>query len=480
MILPYSTDVHDGKIRLAAIEIIAICFFVHLFVANDIKRSNKEFEKVATEWNEERIRHLYAKADSGTISVEEMVQELTGTGTTEETKEAVESLKERVHEVRKKTLMYKLGLVPAKMKLYSFITSLFTHSGWLHLIFNMLFFYVCGVAMEQYWGYWKFLVIYIVCGLAADGAFLLTSLLSGNAGSEIPLVGASGAIAGCMGAFVTTHPKVKVKLLYFFSPWLRGVFKLPAIWYFGFWFVKQVLSALTDTDETSGVAFTAHIGGFIAGAIFGKIVQSEDEEAIIDHRRFQRQKAEKQQLDEQKFPKGFYYSPARTSGTVDDIVEENPEDEVPPAVSAEQGGWNALQAGNSERAIVQFQRAMNCYFQNPDEYRKPLLDLLTRLVKHRARLIFPQNDYYQWGKQLAHLKEYRHAIICFDLAALTDGNTHIQKNSLLNAALLRVKTGGQIDKAKQDMEFLVGSDSEGIVAQQAREVLEEIGRTYSN
>jgi membrane associated rhomboid family serine protease len=480
MILPFSTDVHDGKIRLAAIEIIAICFVVHFFVAGDIKQKNKEFEKVATEWNEERMRQLYAKADSGAISAEEMVQELTGSGSTEETNKALKSLKKQMNEVREKTLLYKLGLVPAKIKLYSFITSLFTHSGWLHLIFNMLFFYVCGVAMEQYWGYWKFLAIYIACGLAADGTFLLTSLLSGDGGSRIPLVGASGAIAGCMGAFVITHPTVKVKLFYFFSPWLRGVFKLPARWYFGFWFGEQIISALTDSDGASGVAFTAHIGGFIAGAIFGKIIRSEDDDAIIDHRRFQRQKVKEQQTDEQNFPRGFYYSPAKTSGTVDDMIEKKQEDEVPVAVSAEQGGWNALQAGDSERAVVQFQRAVNCYFQNPTEYRKPLLDLFAGLVKHRVQLPFSQNDYYQWGKQLMQIKEYRHAVICFDLAAFTDGNAHIRKNSLLNAALLRVKTGDQIDKAKRDMAFLVSSDPEGIAAQQAREILEQIARTFSN
>ena len=139
-------------------------------------------------------------------------------------------------------------------------SSMFMHAGWLHIAGNMLYLWIFGDNVEDNFGHVKFFIFYLLCGLAATFA-----QMAFNMHSEIPNLGASGAIAGVLGAYILMFPKAQVKVLMG-----RAVIPLPALIVLGFWIVLQFFSGvgsiMSPTDE-GGVAYMAHIGGFIAGFI---------------------------------------------------------------------------------------------------------------------------------------------------------------------------------------------------------------------
>lgn len=159
------------------------------------------------------------------------------------------------------------GSIPAGNALIPLFTSMFLHAGWLHLIFNMWVLAIFGDNVEDRLGHFPYLLFYLVTGLIASLTNLGFSLHS-----KIPSVGASGAIAGIMGAYFYLYPRARVLTWFGFF-----VFWLPAWLVLGYWFVLQFLSGAATqityaTQQTGGVAFWAHVGGFIAGLILIKLV----------------------------------------------------------------------------------------------------------------------------------------------------------------------------------------------------------------
>jgi membrane associated rhomboid family serine protease len=137
-------------------------------------------------------------------------------------------------------------------------TSMFMHAGLLHLGGNMLYLWIFGDNVEDRFGHIQFLIFYLLCGLAATFAQLAFSL-----GSRVPNLGASGAIAGVLGAYVLLFPQGTVRVLQG-----RQVIQMPALIVIGIWIVLQFFSgigSIANTAETGGVAYMAHIGGFVAG-----------------------------------------------------------------------------------------------------------------------------------------------------------------------------------------------------------------------
>ncbi len=144
---------------------------------------------------------------------------------------------------------------------HSLITSMFMHGGWLHIIGNMWFLYVFGDNVEDVMGPFKFIVFYLLCGLAAEG----TQYLS-NPSSTLPMVGASGAIGGVMGAYAVLFPRAPVHVLVLAGFFLTRVV-VPAFFMLGFWLFFQLIAGLFQGGSEGGVAFWAHIGGFVSGII---------------------------------------------------------------------------------------------------------------------------------------------------------------------------------------------------------------------
>jgi membrane associated rhomboid family serine protease len=154
---------------------------------------------------------------------------------------------------------------------------MFLHGGWLHLIGNMWFLWVFGNNVEDSMGRVRYLVFYLLCGI---GAAAVQSLLDPS--SPIPMVGASGAISGVMGAYVLLYPRVQVHMLVVLVIFITRI-RVPAYLMLGYWFLLQLFGgAMTAGSEDGGVAFWAHVGGFVAGAAL--IGLFRDRQLVARHR----------------------------------------------------------------------------------------------------------------------------------------------------------------------------------------------------
>jgi len=143
---------------------------------------------------------------------------------------------------------------------FTLVTSQFLHGGLFHLLGNMLYLWIFGNNIEDVLGKIRFLIFYLLCGVLAALAHLVIYPMS-----TIPMVGASGAIAGVLGAYLVTFPGARVIVLVFFFFFVTTM-RVPAFWVLGFWFVVQLLYAgSTAAAGTTNVAYIAHIGGFLAG-----------------------------------------------------------------------------------------------------------------------------------------------------------------------------------------------------------------------
>jgi membrane associated rhomboid family serine protease len=162
------------------------------------------------------------------------------------------------------------ALIPAYFSWAAVVTSMFLHGGWMHVIGNMLYLWIFGDNVEDRLGHGLYLVFYLACGIiAAMGQLVIDPT------STIPMLGASGAIAGVMGAYFVLYPESRVLtavfILIFFD-----IVEVPAIFFLGIWFLMQLLSgvgSLGVASTTGGTAFFAHIGGFIAGLVVGAFLR---------------------------------------------------------------------------------------------------------------------------------------------------------------------------------------------------------------
>jgi membrane associated rhomboid family serine protease len=145
---------------------------------------------------------------------------------------------------------------------YTTITSMFLHGGWMHIIGNMWFLWIFGNNVEDSMGHVRFAIFYLLCGLAA--AMVQVAL---SPDSAIPMVGASGAIGGVMGAYILLYPRVHVHMLVVLGFFVTTI-AVPAVLMLGYWILVQLLSGFGSLGaQGGGVAFWAHVGGFVAGAI---------------------------------------------------------------------------------------------------------------------------------------------------------------------------------------------------------------------
>lgn len=188
-------------------------------------------------------------------------------------------------------LVKTFGLVPAELHLgqplilmqrpantIPLITHMFLHGGWLHFLSNMWILFIFGDNVEDRMGSIRFLIFYLLCGLF--GALFQTVVYPS---SRIPAIGASGAIAGVLGSYWALFPKAKVVSLIplIFIPWF---IEIPAVFYLGFWLVTQVyfaISTLPDSGVFGGVAWWAHIGGFVFGLVFHRFFLKSNRSSYV-------------------------------------------------------------------------------------------------------------------------------------------------------------------------------------------------------
>jgi membrane associated rhomboid family serine protease len=170
-------------------------------------------------------------------------------------------------------LIFKLGVIPAvllgearlppelgaTLPVFSIVTSMFLHGGFMHLAGNMLYLWIFGNNVEDAMGHARFIVFYVLCGIVAALGQVLQA-----PHSEIPMIGASGAISGVLGAYMLLYPHARVLVLVPLG-FVWQTFSMPAIGVLGLWFLIQVLSSLAAGGDRPGVAFMAHVAGFVAG-----------------------------------------------------------------------------------------------------------------------------------------------------------------------------------------------------------------------
>jgi membrane associated rhomboid family serine protease len=153
------------------------------------------------------------------------------------------------------------------------LTSMFLHGGWLHLGGNMLYLWIFGDNLEKVMGHGRFLGFYLLCGIAAGITHILASM-----GSNIPTVGASGAISGVLGGYLMLFPRNRVRVLV-----RGGVAHVPAVVVLGLWIVIQLVNgmgSMARTADTGGVAYLAHIGGFVAGLVLVRVFAGAPRRAL--------------------------------------------------------------------------------------------------------------------------------------------------------------------------------------------------------
>ncbi len=176
-------------------------------------------------------------------------------------------------------VFYNLGLIPSNILytivtgspldpvMITFITAMFLHGGWLHVLSNMLFLWVFGDNVEDRLGHFRYLLFYLAAGIIGSVSHILT-----NPASEVPVIGASGAVAGVLGAYLITFPRARVlaliPIIFFFT-----LAEIPAVIFLAMWFILQLFNGAASLGGAANpVAWWAHIGGFIAGAILIKII----------------------------------------------------------------------------------------------------------------------------------------------------------------------------------------------------------------
>jgi membrane associated rhomboid family serine protease len=166
------------------------------------------------------------------------------------------------------------GVVPSRLQLTSLATSMFLHGGWMHLIGNMWFLWIYGDNVEDILGHAKYLIFYLACGVTAALAHVAL-----NGDSRVPTIGASGAIAGVMGAYMVKFPRARIITLIFLFVFVTTI-EIPAYVILLYWFVIQIFSGVGSIGYSQisqgGVAWFAHVGGFVTGIVLVMLMRTRE------------------------------------------------------------------------------------------------------------------------------------------------------------------------------------------------------------
>lgn len=186
-----------------------------------------------------------------------------------------------IRAVEEQMPVMRFGYRPSIGGLRGMLTSIFAHVDWLHLIGNMWFLYLVGCNLEDRWGRWQFLSFYLAAGCIAARTFGEL-----HAGSPEPLVGASGAVAGAMGAFMVCFARTRVKIFYAYILFIKprwGTFRAATWVVLGLWLAEQLIMSIVEAKTGSTVAYSAHAGGFTFGALVALLLRKTGVDAALDH-----------------------------------------------------------------------------------------------------------------------------------------------------------------------------------------------------
>ncbi len=300
MILPIGHE-HTTVRRLPWVSfvIMAMCFLVHVSVGvdeSDVERINQRFQEALEYYVEHphltldpRLQRLLVN-EVGARDMEafqETLKEMAPPPPDDPTVRAAqqEELNQRI-ELAFGAVgdlpQYRFGLVPADYSVVDAVTSMFLHGGWWHLLGNLFFLYLTGPFLEDVWGRWLYTAFYLLAGALAATGFALH-----YPASEVPLIGASGAVAGLMGAFLVRYWSTKIRFVYFFFFIGVGKFQAPAWLMLPLWLLRELVFASANpgsvTGDAGGVAHWAHVWGFVFGVAVALVIrQTKLEEKVIN------------------------------------------------------------------------------------------------------------------------------------------------------------------------------------------------------
>lgn len=264
--------------------ILASCFIIHILVTVDIHKREKELESAAREFLTYYMEHPYLELDPETLNlvfgerltaqIQEQLDFIRKEASREihlfkeQQQEELNQLSEKLKTIIKNIPYRKYGFIPARQNFLALLTYMFIHSGWFHLLGNLLFLYLTGPFIEDVWGRPLYAAFYLIMGIAS-------ALMFAQHYPELtgPLIGASGAIAGVMGAFLIRYWKTKIEFLFVLFPliFIRWTFKAPAwlmlpLWFLLEFFNGRVVDAI-NPQGGGGVAHWAHVWGFVFGVV---------------------------------------------------------------------------------------------------------------------------------------------------------------------------------------------------------------------
>lgn len=451
MFLPLGTTANNGEVRYGAIAIVVICVLVHVLVWRNLADHSSEMdsleEQILMQQADERLNRQFEKVAGDVIP----------DGPNAEERQAnLETVVQQIREVRSHTLQYKLSLVKGDFNPLNMITSLFTHADWMHLLFNMWFFLIVGVTMEKYWRMGRFFLVYFVSGMVGSIVFMIISREKG-----IPLMGASGAIAGMMGAFAVTHGDAKIKVFYLLG--LKpGTFLISASWYIGFWFLGQIMDGILSADQAGGIAYSAHISGFATGWVAGKTMKPDifykkaytPDFTPPDWDAFDKEQ-EKKKLEEESRKQDQYQDGTEITG----LMEK---------------ARNALMRGEYRESGDLYYQAVERAFQIPNLAPSQMEGTLQQTLQSANAISLPPGAVYAWARRMEQREWWQWAIFLYDFAAQeppTESNGHSRRTSYFRAASLRLDHHFESDKGRAALIAIAQSGEEDPLVTEAREKL---------
>ncbi len=346
-------------------------------------------------------------------------------------------------------IFYRFGFKPKRFSFITIISSMFIHASFFHLFFNILFLWLVGVNIEDYWGRPLFLGFYVIGGIVATLFYAIFNL-----SSNVPLIGASGAISAVMGAFAFRFYKTKIRFFYFFIVLLRpfwGTFELYAWFALAFWFAEQLFYAMVSKSIFTGVAFFAHVGGFLFGLICGGVMKFlKVEEKYISDRI--EEKLEGVKLNP-KLEKAFQM---RDEGDIDKAIELLQE-----VIKAEPRNTDArLELARSltivekkREASGQYEKLLAQLYENGKMER--LQSIYLEVYEKEYEIYFSPKSQFRIGTFLASKEDYRKAIELFSRIVRKYPDDRLAPAALLKTGKIFLCQLGDEKLGKGSLEFLI-------------------------
>ena len=348
-------------------------------------------------------------------------------------------------------VFYRFGFKPKDISFFNLISSMFLHGSFLHLFFNMLFLWLVGVNIEDHWGRPVFISLFLIGGIFATLFYTLF-----NKGSNIPLIGASGAISALMGAFAIRFYKTKIRLFYFFLILFRpfwGTFQLYAWVALGFWFTEQLLYAIVSQSTFSGVAFFAHVGGFLFGLACGfsmKFMRVEE--------RYLTEKIEKQIETVTLHPKLEEAFKRRDAGDtvgaislLKEVLNEEPSNTDAKLELAR----SLLLLEKKSEASTEYEKILTLLYEKGK--MEELFNVYLEVYDNKIEHFFLPRIQFRIGTYLSSREEYMKAVELFSLIVKHHPDDKLAPVALLKTGRIFLKNIGNEMLGKGALEFLINN-----------------------